>query len=81
MRSTSCSFDISSENTATPVSPSQRRVLRDVQRERRLAHARAAGDDDQVGRLQAGGQLVEVGEARRHAGDRSLLLVELLDRS
>ena len=80
MRSTSCSFDISSENTATPVFALERGVLRHVERERGLPHARAAGDDDEVARLQAGGLLVEVDEAGRHAGDQLLALVELLDR-
>ena len=64
MRIASCSFDISSEKTATPTSARQRGVLRDVQAEGGLAHAGPAADDDQVGRLQPGGQLVEVGEAR-----------------
>ena len=42
----------------------QRDVRGDVQTERRLSHARAAGDDDQVGGLEAGGHPVEIGEAR-----------------
>ena len=58
----------------------ERGVLRDVERKGGLAHARPAGDDDQVGRLQPGGHLVEVDEAGGHAGDQLLALVELLDR-
>jgi hypothetical protein len=57
----------------------ERRVLGDVERERRLAHARAAGDDDEIARLQAGGLVVEVGEARGHAGDVLALVEQLLD--
>ena len=47
-----------------------RRVLGHVQRERGLAHRGTRGQDDQVGRLQAGGHLVEFGVAGRQAGDR-----------
>ena len=56
-----------------------RRVRRDVERERRLAHRGARGDHDQVGRLQARGDAVEVGEAGRHPGHHLLALVEPLD--
>ena len=38
-------------------------VIGDVGGERRLAHGRAAGDDDQVGGLQAAHLAVEIGEA------------------
>src|SRR5512137_1220963 len=41
-----------------------RRVLGDVERERRLAHRRPARDDDEIARLQPGGHLVEFGVAR-----------------
>ena len=44
-----------------------------------LAHTRAAGDQDEVGGLQAGGHLVELDEAGRHAGDVLLALVQPLD--
>ena len=50
----------------------QRRVLGDVGDQRRLAHRRPRGDDDQVARLKAAGLLVEVLEARRRAGQRRL---------
>ena len=54
-------------------------VLRHVEHEAGLAHRRPGRDDDQVGRLQPGRQLVEVGEARRHAGNQLLARVQLLD--
>src|SRR5262245_7488708 len=54
-------------------------VLRDVQREGRLAHAGAAGDDHEVRRLQARGLQVELLEARGHASDVLLSLVQPLD--
>ena len=57
--------------------PMERGVDRDVERERGLAHARPAGDDEQVRGLETGGQLVEVVIARRHPGDHSLALGEL----
>ncbi len=47
-----------------------RRVLRDVADERALAHRGPRRDDDQVARLKAAGDLVEVLEARRRAGQR-----------
>ena len=48
----------------------QRGVLGDVRDQRALAHRRAGGDDDQVAGLEAAGDLVEVLEARRRAGER-----------
>ena len=47
----------------------------DVGGERRLAHARAAGEDDEVGRLQAAHVAVEVAEAGRDAGQRPVALI------
>ncbi len=47
-------------------------VLGDVGDERRLAHRRAGGEDDQVAGLEAAGLLVEVLEARRRAGEGGL---------
>ena len=47
-----------------------RRVLRDVQRERGLSHRWTSGDDDEIRRLKARRHLVEIVEAARHAGDR-----------
>ena len=47
-------------------------ILGDVHGERGLAHRRAAGDDDQVAGLQAGGHVVQIGEAGGDAGDRRL---------
>jgi hypothetical protein len=44
--------------------------------EARLAHARAGGDDDQVSRLEAGGEPVEVAEAGGRPGDVRAGLVE-----
>ena len=57
----------------------QRCVGSGAQRERRLAHGRAGADDDERVRLQTGGELVEVGVARRGAGDGLAALVELLE--
>ena len=54
-------------------------VLRDVQHEAGLAHRRTRRHDDEIARLQAGRHLVEIVEAGRHAGDRSLALLQLLD--
>ena len=53
----------------------------DVQRERRLAHRGTGGDDDKIGGLQSGGQLVDVGETGRHAGNRALYALQPLDRA
>ncbi len=59
-------------------------VLGDIADQRALAHRRAGGDDDQVPRLKAAGDLVEVLEAGGRAGQRGALdrqavqLVELL---
>ena len=47
----------------------------DVGGERRLPHARAPGEDDEVGRLQAAHVAVEIGEAGRDAGKGSFALV------
>lgn len=46
------------------------RVLDQVHGEGGLTHRRTPGDDDQVGRLQAAGLLVEVGETGGHPGQR-----------
>ncbi len=58
-----------------------RRVLGDVERQRRLAHRGAGGEDDQVASLQPGGVLVELGVAGGEAGDRLALFRHLLDRA
>ena len=55
-------------------------VLRDVQDERGLPDRRPRRDDDEIARLKACRQLVEIGESRRHAGDELLALVRALDR-
>ena len=47
----------------------QRDMLGHTQRERRLAHAGAGRDDDEVGGAQPPGEAVEVDEPRRQAGD------------
>ncbi len=49
-------------------------VLGDVQCEGGLAHGRARGKDDQVGRLQAGGHCVEIGITGRQAGNVAAVL-------
>ena len=80
----SSASDISSVNSATGLPWSMRGVLGDVRDERRLAHRRARGEDDQVAGLEAAGDLVEVLEAGRRAGERGALdrepveLVELV---
>ena len=49
-------------------------VERDVGGERRLSHRGTAGQDDQVGRVQAAQLLVELGEAGRDADDLAVAL-------
>ena len=56
-----------------------RRVLRDVEREARLADGRAGGDDDQVARLEAGRQRVEVGEPGPDAADLAAVGVQVVE--
>ena len=46
---------------------------------RGFAHARPRGDDDQVGALQAAGELVQIGEAGRHADDLAAVLLQVVD--
>ncbi len=52
----------------------------DRDRERGLAHARPAGQDHQVGRLQAAQLVVEVDQAGRHAGHPAVLVIGRLDQ-
>ena len=47
----------------------ERDMLGDVERQGGLAHARTSRDHDEVAFLQAGGQVVQIGESRRHTGD------------
>ena len=56
------------------------RIQRDVQREGRLTHGGAAGDDDQIARVHAGRHLVEPLEAGGQAGDVLLQLRGPRDR-
>ena len=56
-----------------------RRVLDDVQRQRRLPHRRPGRDDHQVRGLEAGGEPVQVHEPRGHARHRPVAALELLD--
>ena len=72
-RCASSDSDISSENSATAFLLVERRVLGEVGHQRRLAHRRAGGEDDQVAGLEAAGDRVEVLEAGRRAGDRLAL--------
>ena len=51
-----------------------RRMLRDIHREGRLAHTWAGRQDHQFRVVKAAAELVEVGEARLHAADRVLVL-------
>ncbi len=57
----------------------QRGVLRDVKAEAGLAQAGARGDDDQVGRMEAGGHLVELRETGLEPGDQGLAVGDLFD--
>ena len=89
MRVASCSADISSEKKPTmpPLTvfiDAVRLLLAlvglgdvegDVGGERGLAHGRAAGEDDEVGGLQAAEHAVEVGEAGRDARQPAVALV------
>ena len=81
MRNASCSRDISMLKTATGMLCADRRVLGDVERERRLAHRRAAGDDHEVAGLQAGRHLVEIGVAGADAGELPLDWCSMSSRS
>jgi hypothetical protein len=56
----------------------ERGVLGHVERQRGLAHRRARREDDEVGRLQTRGLLVEIGETGGQAGDGTLAGVSLL---
>ena len=61
----------------------QRRVLGNVQRERRLAHRRTRRNDDQVALLQTRRHVIELAEAGRETRDgllTSIALVDLVDR-
>jgi len=49
----------------------------DVEGERRLAHARPGGEHDQVGLLEAGGELVELAEAAAGTGEIAALGAQL----
>src|SRR3954447_19063235 len=54
-------------------------MLRDVQHERRFSHRRTRGDDDEIRRLEARRELIEVVEATRHARDRLAAALKRLD--
>ena len=51
----------------------------DLEREGALSHRRAGGEDDEVRGLESRGEVVEILEAARHAGDLGAVLVELAD--
>ena len=93
MRVASCSADISSEKKPTTApsttlgAPSTMLlaigpggVEGDVGGERAFAHRGPAGQDDQVGPVQAAQQLVELDEARGHAGELADAVVGRLGR-
>ena len=75
----SSTSDISSEKKATGRFVLDRDVLGDVGDQRALAHRRAGGDDDQVARLEAAGDRVDVAEAGGGAGQLELAGRELLE--
>ena len=54
-------------------------VGRRAEREAGLAHARTRREDDQVARLEAGRQMIQIAEAGRHARHVDARLVELRD--
>src|SRR5690606_26994311 len=56
-----------------------RRVLRDVERQRRLSDRRAGGEDDKVRGLEATEQRVEMRQAGGDAEDLAAVLVEVLE--
>ena len=56
-----------------------RRELGDVEREARLAHRRPRGDHDEVGRLEAGGQRVEVRESGPDAADLAAVRMQVVE--
>ncbi len=72
-------LDISSEKNAIGRLALARGRNGHVQRERRLAHARARGDDDEVAWLEAGGHRVDVTEARRQARPVAALVEAAID--
>src|SRR2546423_11527676 len=57
----------------------KRRLLRDIGCQARLAHGRAGRHYDQVARLEAAGEVVQVREAGRGAGQAYVALGELLE--
>ncbi len=54
-------------------------VLRDVEHERGLSHRRARRDDHEIGGLEPGSELVEIGEAAGDSGDRLAAALQRLD--
>jgi hypothetical protein len=58
---------------------SHRGILGNVNGPRGLAHAGTGGDDDQVGRLQAAGHLVELGVVGGQPGHLFLLRIQIVD--
>ena len=78
-RRTSCSLLISRLKTPTLLRSVDRGVLRDVEREARLADGRPGREDDQVALLQAGRQRVEVREPGPDAADLAAVGVEVVE--
>ena len=56
-----------------------RDIFRDVQRQRGFTHRRARGQDDQLGRLQAGRFVVEIGVTGSEAGDAAAFAENLFE--
>lgn len=54
-------------------------MLRDIKCERSFAHARASGDNDQIGILQTGCHVIDLMKTCRNAGDELLAGEEVFD--
>ncbi len=78
-RRTSCSLLISRLKTPTLLLVPDGGVLRDVEREARLADRRPGREDDQVALLEAGRERVEVREPGADAADLAAVRVEVVE--
>src|SRR5207248_2612296 len=55
------------------------RVLREVEREARLADARAGGEDDQIALLESARHGIEIRESRADAADLAFVLMQVVE--